>query len=72
MRRRGQDSETVIAQRLANAREEMSHVDEFDFVIVNEDFETATCELHAIFTACRLRREIQGRRHAELIRALLS
>jgi guanylate kinase len=41
MRNRGQDSEQTIARRLAAAREEMSHYDEFDFVIVNEDFETA-------------------------------
>jgi guanylate kinase len=72
MRHRGQDTEAVIAQRLANAREEMSHAGEFDFVIVNEDFETATCELHAIFTACRLRQSIQARRHAGLLKALLS
>jgi guanylate kinase len=72
MRHRGQDTEAVIAQRLANAREEMSHVGEFDFVIVNEDFETATCELHAVFTACRLRQPIQARRHAGLLRTLLA
>ncbi len=71
MRARGQDTEAVIAQRLANAREEMSHAGEFDFVVVNEDFETATCELHAIFTACRLRQAIQARRHAGLLKALL-
>ena len=39
MRSRGQDSEEVIAQRLAAAREEMSHYDEFDYVIVNEHFD---------------------------------
>jgi guanylate kinase len=47
-------------------------VGEFDYVIVNEDFERATCELHAIFTACRLRQSIQARRHAGLVKALLS
>jgi guanylate kinase len=71
MRKRGQDSEGVIAQRLANAREEMSHCGEFDFVIVNEDFDVATAELHSIFTACRLRQAIQARRHAGLLKALL-
>src|SRR5690606_19120291 len=40
MRARGQDSEAVIAQRLAAAREEMAHHAEFDYVIVNEVFET--------------------------------
>ena len=71
MRNRGQDSEAVIAQRLAAAREEMSHYGEFDYVIVNEVFETAVDEMCAIFTASRLRREPQVARHQGLISALL-
>jgi guanylate kinase len=71
MRKRGQDSEQVIAQRLAAAREEMSHYGEFDFVVVNEDFDTAVNEVCAIFTASRLRRGQQQQRQAELIRTLL-
>ena len=72
MRKRGQDSEAVIAQRLAAAREEMSHYDEFDYVIVNEHFDTAVDEMCAIFVASRLRREMQAERHADLIAALLA
>lgn len=72
MRNRGQDTEAVIAQRLAAAREEMSHYDEFDYVIVNEHFDAAAAELRAIFVAQRLRREAQARRHAALIRNLLA
>jgi len=72
MRKRGQDSEAVMARRLAAAREEMSHFDEFDYVIVNEDFATAVHEMCAIFTSSRLRREIQAERHAGLITALLA
>jgi len=71
MRARAQDSEGVIAQRLAAAREEMSHYTEFDYVIVNEVFNTAVDEMCAIFTASRLRREPQVARHAGLISALL-
>ncbi len=71
MRARGQDSEQVIARRLAAAREEMSHYDEFDYVVVNEDFATAVGELCAIFAASRLRREVQAGRHAGLIATLL-
>ncbi|WP_407352573.1 guanylate kinase [Luteimonas sp. R10] len=71
MRKRGQDSEDVMRQRLAAAREEMSHHDEFDYVIVNEDFDTAVDEMCAIFTASRLRRPQQAERHAALIEALL-
>lgn len=72
MRKRGQDSEAVMAQRLAAAREEMSHYDEFDYVIVNEVFETAVDEMCAIFIASRLRREAQAVRHAGLIDTLLN
>ena len=71
MRNRGQDSEAVIAQRLAAAREEMSHYGEFDYVIVNEVFETAVEEMCAIFIASRLRKEPQVARHAGLIQTLL-
>ncbi|MGQ4661490.1 guanylate kinase [Lysobacter sp. F6437] len=72
MRSRGQDSEAVIAQRLAAAREEMSHYGEFDYVIVNEHFAVAVEEMCAIFTASRLRREAQVARHGKLITTLLA
>jgi guanylate kinase len=72
MRSRGQDSEAVIAQRLAAAREEMSHYDEFDFVIVNDDFAAAVREMQAIFIGSRQRRHIQQQRHAALIAQLLA
>ena len=72
MRNRGQDSEEVIQRRLAAAREEMSHYDEFDYVIVNDVFDEAVAQMHAIFVASRLRREAQDVRHAGLIAALLA
>jgi guanylate kinase len=72
MRTRGQDSEETIQRRLAAAREEMSHYDEFDYVIVNDVFEKAVEEMQTIFTASRLRREAQEVRHADLIRTLLA
>ena len=71
MRSRGQDSDEVIARRLAAAREEMSHYGEFDYVIVNEHFAVAVDEMCAIFTASRLRREMQVARHGRLIGGLL-
>lgn len=71
MRNRGQDSEEVIARRLAAAREEMSHHSEFDFLIVNDDFDTAVREMQSIFLSSRLRRERQVQRHAGLIDTLL-
>jgi guanylate kinase len=72
MRKRGQDSEAVMAQRLAAAREEMSHYGEFDYVIVNEHFDTAVDEMCAIFIASRLRKDAQVARHSRLITALLA
>ena len=72
MRKRGQDSEDVMARRLAAAREEMSHYDEFDYVIVNEHFDTAVAEMCSIFGASRLRKDAQVARHARLISSLLA
>ncbi len=71
MRTRGQDTEVVIAARLAAAREEMSHHDEFDYLIVNEDFPTAVTEMCSILRASRLRGPVQRQRHAGLVRSLL-
>ena len=72
MLKRAQDSEETIRRRLAAAREEMSHYGDFDYVIVNEHFDTAVEEMCAIFTASRLRRHAQEVRHAALISALLA
>jgi len=71
MRARGQDSDETIQRRLDAAREEMSHYGEFDYVIVNEHFDTAVDEMCAIFTTSRLRRDAQVARHGKLISALL-
>jgi len=71
MLNRGQDSDAVIARRLAAAREEISHYGEFDYVLVNEHFDAAAAELRSIFVAQRLRRTAQEERHAALIQALL-
>lgn len=69
---RGQDSEAVIARRLAAAREEMSHFREFDYLVINEVFEAAAAELGAIIRVSRLRRAVQEARNADLVAALLA
>ena len=69
---RGQDSDEVIARRMAAATAEMKHYDEYDYVVINDDFETACDELAAIFTARRLRIESQKVRQQHLIQNLLS
>ena len=48
MRARGQDSDEVIRRRLDNARGEMDHAGEFDYAIINKDFDTARAELASI------------------------
>jgi guanylate kinase len=54
MRLRGQDSDAVIRRRLAAAADEMSHAAEFDYVIINNDFEEARRDLIAVVRASRL------------------
>ena len=72
LRSRAQDSEETIGRRLADSRQEIAHACEFDYIVVNEDFETAVADTCAVFRASRLRRDIQARRHAALIDRLLS
>lgn len=67
---RGQDSAEVIAKRLAAAREEMSHVVEFDYVTINDNFEVALQDLLAIIRATRLKTQTQLQRHVNLIQQL--
>ncbi len=56
LRGRGQDSEAEIARRMAVAREEMTHWDEFDYVLVNEDFAATVAAVRAILHAGRTAR----------------
>ncbi len=68
---RGQDAPEVIAQRITNAREEIRHVDEFDYVIINSEFGVAAHELQAVVRAERLRTACQLPRHAALMNRLI-
>jgi guanylate kinase len=54
MRRRGQDSEDVVRRRLGVAADEMSHAAEFEYVIINNDFDEARRDLIAVVRASRL------------------
>lgn len=71
LRERAQDSEETIAQRMREARSEMSHHAEYDFLIVNDRFDHALSQLAAIFIARRLRCAAQQARHEALIGSLL-
>lgn len=57
LHRRAEDSEEVIATRLANAREEIQHWREYDYVVVNDDLNRAFTAVQAIVRAERLRRD---------------
>ncbi|MGB7541175.1 MAG: guanylate kinase [Burkholderiales bacterium] len=66
LRSRGKDSEDSIRTRLANAREEISHVAEFDYVIINNNFEEARQDLAAIVRAFRLKLSHRSARIPEI------
>ena len=68
---RGTDAAAVIAERLQNAREEIAHLVDFEYVIINEDFDRAAQELAAIVVAQRLRYANQQARNPGLIDQLL-
>ncbi len=68
---RATDAPEIIARRLHNAHEEISHLIDFDYVIINEDFDQAAQELAAIVVAERLKRPRQSGRHQELFKQLL-
>jgi guanylate kinase len=72
LRGRGSDDDATIARRMVAARAEMSHYAEYDYLVVNESFETALDDLTALFLARRLERPGQAERHAALIRDLLA
>ena len=71
LRTRAADSAVTIARRLAESREEIAHVEDFDYVVVNDEFADALADLRSIVTSRRLRREAQVARHAALIADLL-
>ncbi|RUY81488.1 guanylate kinase, partial [Mesorhizobium sp. M7A.F.Ca.CA.003.01.2.1] len=57
LKRRAEDQEAVIETRLKNARNEIEHWKEYDFVIVNDDLDRAFAEVRGIVVAERLRRD---------------
>ena len=68
---RGQDSDEIIARRMRDAVNEMSHYPEFDYLVINDDFATALADLQAIVRGRRLRYPAQAQRQASLLAELL-
>lgn len=72
LERRGEDSSDVIDYRMNQAEEQLSHYIEFDFIVINDDFDTALSELTAIILSERLRTARQCEKHNNLLTSLLS
>lgn len=68
--KRGKDDAEVIAKRLAAAREDVAHVAEYDYVIINDNLNEALRELNAVVLSARLRCAEQMERHQALINQL--
>ena len=68
---RGQDDEAVIRKRMDQAVSEISHYNEYDYLVINDDFEQALSELTAILLSQRLQLSQQSQRHEMRIRQLL-
>lgn len=69
--RRGQDSEAVIEKRMQTARNEISHWNEFDFLIINDNFDEALADLMSIVRRGKLNRPEQKDRYDDLLAELL-
>lgn len=69
---RGQDDETVIEKRMAEADNEMSHYPEADYLVINDDFQVALGQLEALITGQRLKMARQQVRHQQLLQDLLN
>jgi guanylate kinase len=67
---RAQDDEATIQKRVAAAKEELTHVTEADYLIINDDFETALAELNQVVLASRLRKGSQLARYQKLAQEL--
>jgi len=71
LRGRGQDDEDIIARRMQDARSECSHYDEYNYLIINDDFDIALADLASIFRAGRQRLLVQRIACRKLLTALL-
>jgi len=71
LRGRAQDSDTVIQRRMRDAKAEIAHFGEFDYLVVNDDFQKALAELQSIVTSRRLLQATQADRYGGLLQSLL-
>ncbi len=59
LKSRAQDTPAIVAKRMSKASDEMSHWPEYDYIVVNHEFEQSVAQVHAILTAERMRRQRQ-------------
>ncbi|WP_430460893.1 guanylate kinase [Thalassolituus sp. LLYu03] len=71
LQKRGQDNPEIIERRMRDARSEMSHYGEYDYLIINDNFENTVEELRSIIIARRHRLAAQQVRHADALKNLL-
>ncbi len=71
LKSRDQDSDDVIESRMREAVSEMTHYGEFDYIVINDDFDQAAEELASIFVSNRLLLDHQQQRHPKLLADLL-
>lgn len=69
---RAQDTKDVIAKRMAEACSEISHFNEYDYVIVNDDFDVALIDIKAIVRAERMKQDKQASRYHDMLDRLLA
>jgi guanylate kinase len=69
--KRNQDAADVIAKRVAQAKEDVSHYGEYDHIIINNDFGTALTDLNSIFICQRTQREKLEQREPDLLKQLI-
>ena len=68
---RGQDDKTIVDRRMQDAVSEMQHYNEFDYLVINDDFEVALEDLSQIIHAQRLQRSQQVLNHQSLLNSLI-
>ena len=72
LQNRGQDSEAIIARRMQDAKQEISHYSEYDYLVINDNFSVALAELNCVIQAQRQKTARIGQQKQEIIHSLLA
>ena len=72
LKKRGGDTAEVVERRMRDAVTEMSHFDEYDYLVINDDFDQAAGALINIIHSARLRRPVQQARYTEMLSELIA